>query len=185
MKKEYYRAEREFTGKVGTEVPLFEAGWLVWGTVFNRKHRDAPLGFLKGFHEWFDRGNTSAAIQFLFSDAQELSPMDDEKDPHNCSFLVTQAPSSSCLHGKTTLFTFLHFSAGGYAEQSDSVHLLLPKTSSKIHPGKRRRGEGEGPSVSSCCLAMPCPAELHHHLTENPLKQHCFTCGPQIWWSKK
>lgn len=49
MKKEYYRAEREFTGKVGTEVPLFEAGWLVWGTVFNRKHRDAPLGFSGAF----------------------------------------------------------------------------------------------------------------------------------------
>lgn len=127
-------------------------------------------------------GNTSAVIQFLFSDSQELSPMDDEKDPHYCSFLITQAPSSSCLHGKAMLFTFLHFSAGSYAGQSHSVHLLLPKSSSKIHPGKGRRGEG--PSVSSCCLAMPCPAELHHHLTEKPVKQHCFTYGPWIWRSK-
>lgn len=84
--------------------------------------------------------------------------MDDEKDPHYCSFLITQAPSSSCLHGKTTLFTFLHFSAGGYAEQSDSVHLLLPKTSSKIHPGKGKRGEERRGRGTFCVKLLPCHA---------------------------
>lgn len=50
MKKEYYRAEREFTGKVGAEVALFEAGQLVWGTVFKGKHR-CTTGILRGFHK--------------------------------------------------------------------------------------------------------------------------------------
>lgn len=49
MKKEYYRAEREFIDKVGAEVALFEAGQLVWGTDFKGKHRDAPLGFSGAF----------------------------------------------------------------------------------------------------------------------------------------
>lgn len=49
MKKENYRAERQFTGKVGAGVALFDAGWLVWGTVFKEKHGAPPLGFSGAF----------------------------------------------------------------------------------------------------------------------------------------
>jgi len=41
MKKENYRAEREFTGKVGAGVALFEAGWLIWRAVL-KNNRALP-----------------------------------------------------------------------------------------------------------------------------------------------
>lgn len=101
---------REFTGKVGAGVSLFEAGWLVWNAAFKEKYWAPPLGFSGAFMPDFIGEAPLLPFNSRFTNTHELSPMGDEEDHTKCPFTITQHPSSSNnnrLHGKATLHVSL------------------------------------------------------------------------------
>lgn len=138
MKKENYRAEREFTSKAGAGAPLFEAGWLGLGGVL-RRSRALPLGFLRKFSCVTEEGKTlSHHSAPAHGHGLTLPPMDHQQVHTTIPFQSHSIPAVTAHTEKPrhTLLCMLFCRLVGL------IHLLLPKASFQTDPSAEKRGEG-------------------------------------------
>lgn len=128
-----------------------------------REAQSSTTGILRGFHAWLHRGSTAATIQLPVHWHPWTVSHGWWERPHNCPFSITQYPTSSnnCLHGKAALHVSLQEVTQDSKAQSTSFCQRLP-----LSPWQG----GRGTYSVKLFLPMPWPAELHHHLTRNPLR---------------